>query len=312
MAILLNIPITEYHAHDAETNSKLKVFREGGPLLYKRTFLDKVVTRATSEALKEGAGFDSLIFDGDEKFAATYVTKPPTYPDKKTGEAKPWNMNADFCKAWVAAREAEGKVVLDVDAWTRFVLMRDALRKHPLASALLARGEPQVTFRNKHERFHGLEVQVRPDQFGAEPIDLPEIGLSTNGLPWVNDLKTTDNFSDWWSAHDPEDPRRGAPVWKYAYHRQGGLAQSCISLDIGKTAHFLTVVEKQEPFRVGVIQLSDAYLDLGWSMVEADLKLLAACKLTNKWPGSPEHIITLEPPLWLEEKSAREAAVGAA
>lgn len=309
--ILRNLPINDYHAHPAISASKLKVFRES-PLLYKRTYLDGVVTRASSEALKEGAGFDSLLFDGEAAFAENYITEPPTYPDSKTGEPKPWNMNANFCKAWVAAREAEGKTVLDTDAWTRFALMRDAIRKSPIAAALLSQGEPQLSFRRTSDKFDGLEVQVRPDWFSTKPLNIPELGLTTNGLPYLVDLKTTKDFNDWWNPLDPQDPRQGKPVHTFGYHRQAALCQWVCYQEVKKTAHFLLVVEKDEPFRVGAISLSDEYLEHAWAEVEGDLKRLSACKLANKWPGSPAGVLTLDAPSWLLEKGAREAAVGAA
>lgn len=306
--IIPNLPIEQYHAHEAQTNTKLKIFRES-PLLYKRTFHDKVVTRATSEALKEGAGFDCLLFDGELDFQRKYVTKPPTYVNAD-GETKPWNMGANVCKAWVAAREAEGRTVLEVDAWSRFVLMREAIRKNPLASALLSQGEPQLTFRMKSQKF-GMEVQVRPDWFSKEPIERPELGLTSGGLPYMVDLKTTVDFGDWWDPIDPTDHRQSSPVWKFGYHRQGGFAQWVAHKDVGKTAHFLLISEKEEPFRVGIICLSGEYLDVGWAAVEGDLQRLKACRTANVWPGSPEGVLTINPPSWLLEKAAREAAATA-
>jgi hypothetical protein len=300
-----------YHNHDAVSASKLAVFREC-PLLYKRTFIDKAVTRASTAALREGAGFDSLLFDGDEVFASTYVCKPATYTDSKSGEVKPWNGNSNTCKAWLAAAEAHGKVILDADALTRFALMREAIRKNPWATALLSQGEAQVTFRREAQKFGGLEVQVRPDWFSEAPIERPDLGLSSGGRPYLLDLKTTADFGDWWDPIDAADPRQGKPVYTYGYHRQAGFAQWVAHKDVGETAHFLLVVEKDEPFRVGIVQLSGDYLDLGWSAVEGDLTRLAACRATNKWPGSPEGVLSLKPPLWLEEKAAREAAVGVA
>lgn len=311
MTILRNEPIDAYHAHPAISASKLKIFRES-PLLYKRMFIDRVCEKQRSKALDEGAGFDCLLFDGEAAFAANYVTKPPTYPDKKDGQPKSWNMNADFCKAWVAAREAEGKTVLDGDAWTRFVLMREAMHKNPIASALLAHGEQQLTFRRTSEKFPGLEVQVRPDWFSAKPIDIPELGLSSGGKPYIVDLKTTADFGDWWNPLDPQDPRQGKPVHSFGYHRQAALCQWVAYQEVKETAHFLLVVEKDEPFRVGAISLSNDYLEHAWAEVTGDLNRLNACRIANVWPGSPAGVLTLDAPSWLLEKGAREAAVGAA
>ncbi len=303
-------PMWFYHCQTAVSSSKLSVFRDC-PLLYKRMFLDGEITREKTAALNEGAGFDSLLFDGEDKFLQDYVCTPLTYTDAKTAEVKKWNGNANVCKDWTANQEAEGRTPLAKDAWQRFVSMRTAIKNHPLASALLSQGEPQVTIRRTAETFDNLQVQVRPDWISQKPIDFPNLGLSSNGLPYLLDLKTTEDFGDWWDPIDPENPRQGSPVWRYGYHRQAGFAQWVAFQDIGRTAHFLLVVEKREPFRVGVICLSGDYLELGWDAVKGDLQRLTLCRAADVWPGSPQRVLTLSPALWLHDKAAREAVATA-
>ena len=303
MTIITNLTIEAYHEHEAITNSKLKVFREC-PLKYKRYFLDHADEKERTKALDEGAGFDCLLFDGDDEFSRKFALKPDTYPGEK-GESK-WNGNANYCKAWSAARDAEGKIVLDSDAWSKFVLMRQAIQQHPAAMAIINQSVSQLTFRLNSAKF-GFEVQTRPDLFSKDPISRPEFGLDSQGLPFFCDLKTTANFSDWFDPIDPTDHRAGSPVYKFGYHRQAGLCQWVAHKDLGKSHHFLMVVEKAEPYRVGIIELGADYLNLGWDAVEADLKNLAACRLTKIWPGSPQSVIKLQPPQWLLDKSAREA-----
>ncbi len=209
-------------------------------------------------------------------------------------------------------QEAAGKVVLDGDAWSRFVLMREAVRKNPMAAAIIAQSRAQLTFRMKAQKFDGLEVQVRPDLFSEKPIDLPEFGLTSGGLPFFTDLKTTADFGEWFDFIDPTNPRLGAPVWNFGYHRQAGFVQWVGHKDVGKTAHFLLVVEKDEPYRVGIIALAPDFLELGWAAVEGDLRRLVACQTANQWPGSPAGVVTLNPPSFLLEKGAREAQAGVA
>lgn len=308
MTIITGLPIEQYHQHEAITNSKLKVFREC-PLKYKRYFIDRADEKERTKALEEGAGFDCLLFDGELEFARKFVCEPETYPgeDKKGNpEIKKWTMSANYCKAWAAAREAEGKTVLGSDAWSKFVLMRQAIQQHTAAMAIINQSVSQLTFRLDSAKF-GFEVQTRPDLFSKDPIFLPEFGLDSKGLPFFTDLKTTANFSDWFDPIDPTDHRAGSPVYKFGYHRQAGLCQWVAHKDIGKSHHFLMVAEKQEPYRVGIIELGSDYLNLGWDAVEADLKNLAACRLTNIWPGSPTSVIKLQPPQWLLDKAAREA-----
>jgi len=306
MTIERSTPLWYYHSQRAVSSSKLSTFRQS-PLLFRKQFLDGVITKEKTAALNEGAGFDSLLFDGDETFAANYVVTPETYPSDK-GEMKPWHGGANFCKQWAKEQEDAGRTVLAKDAMVRFTAMREAIRNSELAQALMANGEAQVSIRLHSQKF-GLDVQTRPDWLSLEPIDRPDLGLWSDGRPYIVDLKTTADFNDWHNPLDPEDPRAGSPVYRYGYALQGSLAQWIASqeTEIGKTAHFLLVVEKQEPFRVGVVILSDDYLEMAWSEVCADLHRLAACMKVGVWPGSPPRPITLYPKQWQLEQSVRRA-----
>lgn len=303
--IIRNLSIEAYHNDDAISNSKLSVFREC-PLLYKKTYIDKTIERKATKALDDGSAFDTLVFDGEKKFKEKYACKPRVYTDEKTGEEKKWNGNATACKAWLAIQEVNNITPIDADRHELFYQMHRSMMMNPLVYQLLNTGESQLTLRRDAQKF-GLAVQVRPDLFSFTPIDIPELGLSSNGRPYMCDLKTTADFSDWFDPIDPCDPRNGSPVWKYNYHRQGGFAQWVAFQDVGETDHFLIVAEKQEPFRCGVVKLSNDYLELGWAACEADLTRLAACKLANKWPSSPVGVLELNPPQFLLDKAAREA-----
>lgn len=314
MTIIRDESLDAYHARKGTvSNSRLKVFRES-PLLYRKTFIDGTIARPDSKALRAGRAFDCLLFEGREAYHKQYASTPRFYPaeDEKTGETinKPWNGNANYCKAWLRSRGMYAQTVIDGNDAVAFEAMLQAITHHPLASLLFGMGEAQVTFRRASERF-GLEVQVRPDWFSEQPIHLVDtmqrVVLTSNGLPWMLDLKTTADFGAWFDPLDPESPRAGKPVWDFGYHRQGGMAQWCAFQDVGRTAHFLLVVEKVEPFRVGVIQLDDAFLEIGWGEVEADLLRLKNCTTADKWPGSPEHLITLKPPQWLLDAAVRQS-----
>lgn len=305
MTIVRNESLDTYHARKGTVSaSRLKIFRES-PLLYRKTFIDGTVPREDTRALIAGRAFDCLLFDGRDAYVKQYSVPPKTYPSDK-GEDKAWTMQANYCKAWATAELMHGRQVVDKNDAVAFEAMLHSIRSHPLAAALLGQGEPQVTFRRSSERF-GLEVQVRPDWYSEKPIERPDLGLASNGLPYLLDLKTTADFSEWFDPLDPDSPRAGKPVHTYGYHRQGAMAQWCSFQDIGRTAHFLLVVEKSEPFRCGIVQLDDSYLELGWADVEADLLRLKNCHTTDVWPGSPGRVITLTPPQWLLDASVRQA-----
>ncbi len=312
MSIHTDISLAAYHKSAAVSSSKLSVFRDC-PLLYRKTYIDGTVPREETKALTTGAAFDCLLFEGREAYQKQYVTRPRTYVNDD-GDTKPWNGNANVCKSWEREQALYGRRVVDANDAVGFEAMLQSITHHPIAGPLIAAGKNQVTFRRTSDRF-GMDLQVRPDQTGFEPITITDekgdVLLTSDGAKWMNDLKTTEDFGDWWDALDPQSPRAGKPVTAYGYHRQGALAQYVAFQDIGKTAHFLTVIEKREPYRCAVIQLSNDFLEAGWLEVEGDLQRLRSCMTANVWPGSPGRVITLHPPQWLLDKANREAEVNA-
>jgi hypothetical protein len=307
VTIVRNVPIDAYHQHSAKTNTKLKVFKKS-PLLYHKVYNEKSYQIPTTRALTLGQAIDTLRFDGREVYGQRFIMQPKTYP-AEDGTAKDWHGQANYCKAWARSQVLHGRTVLTYDEQMMIEAMNLEISRHPIASALLAQGESQLTFRRTSERFE-MEVQVRPDHFSENPIEVMhrgEIALSSNGKPYMADLKSIDDLDNLYDVLDPESPRTGRPITKHGYYRQGGLAQWVAAQDVGETAHFLIFVEKAEPHRVAVVELDGDFLDIGYSEVAADLQRLRQCEVANVWPGSPEHVIKMFAPEWLTERANREA-----
>lgn len=280
--ILRDIPITDYHAANAVSNSKLKIFRERGPHYYRARFIEgKIAASPDTAALRFGRAFDAMLTE-PEKFAEQFIVAPDDL-DRRTKAGK----------EWAAANAA--KAILDGDEAGQLRGMTSAILAHPLARQFVLEGERQVTVRGKHAC--GLELQTRPDL----------IGLA--GKPWIADIKTTADLGDWHDAADPHSPRAGAPIWRYGYHRQGGIAQHLVHRETGKkTAHYLVVVEKAEPFRCAVFEMDDDALDCGWRSAERDLLRLARCVQSGDWSDGLGGAIRIAAPAWLLEADAREFA----
>lgn len=62
-------------------------------------------TSEDTEATEWGQLFEAIVIYPD-RVKDNFAVCPETYPDKKTGEAKPWTFAALYCKAW---REDQGK-----------------------------------------------------------------------------------------------------------------------------------------------------------------------------------------------------------
>ncbi len=258
-----------------------------------------------TRALVLGNAIDCLLFDGREVYARKHVMQPKTYM-AADGTEKKWTNQSNTCKQWTQETILRGGVILTYDEAMMIEAMLLSLQRHPLVAALLAQGRPQVTFRRESERY-GMQVQVRPDWFSEQPISRPDLGLDSGGLPYLADLKSTEDFNLWFDVLDPESPRSGKPVTDFGYYRQAGMVQWVANQDVGRTAHYHIVVEKKQPYRVGVVQLTDEYLELGFNEVDADLQRLKACLTANVWPGSVTRVISLAPPQWLLDRGVRQA-----
>src|SRR5581483_11655525 len=104
-----------YHACSAVSHSKLQVFRKL-PLLYKLTYIDKVIPpREETKATRIGSGVDALLLEGVEAFNNRVRVAPETYGS----EGKPWNWNANECKAWRAKNESGDKLIITSDEATQ-------------------------------------------------------------------------------------------------------------------------------------------------------------------------------------------------
>jgi hypothetical protein len=308
VTILTTETIDAYHRHDAISNSKLKTFRRS-PLLYHKAYVERSVQIADSDALRVGRAFDCLLFDGRDVYQRIYAVKPQTYENEK-GEVKKWTRSAKVCERWEDAQTMLGRTVISHEHGLLCQKMLVAVQSNPFARALLSQGAPQLTFR-RHALAFGLEVQTRPDWFSEKPIDIPELGLTSNGRPYIVDLKTTEDFDDWYQVNDPESPRTGKAVIKNRYDMQAALGQWIIAQEVGPTAHFLLVQEKAEPTRTATVCMDDEYLDMAFAEVSLDLNRLRACKDRNVWPGSPDRVITLHAKDWQLEAASRRVSEAA-
>ena len=77
----------------------------------------------------------------------TYAEYPETYPAivKKEEVQKPWNMNANFCRAFVADLAAQGVKIVPHDKMWDARRMSERIRSLPSAMMLIEGGEFEVT-----------------------------------------------------------------------------------------------------------------------------------------------------------------------
>lgn len=275
MPILYNINIDDYHANPAVSHSKLEAFRRKGAWYYWARFIDKSVAGPDSASLLLGRAFDTLVFEGPSGFDAQYIVTPANH-DGRTKDGK----------AYKAQAEASGKAIIKHDDYKRFDRMLDNITQNTAAMALLAQGKAQVTLRCSPKMLP-FEAQSRPDWLHID--DAGSYGL---------DLKTVDDLD-----------RFPKSVVDFGAYRQAALCDLiCDANDIQLTKHWLLAVERSEPHRVKVFELSPNYIHIGFDEVTKELERLADHYDSDTWPLVDVESEVLEPPNWLAIRAEERRA----
>ena len=205
-----------------------------------------------------------------EQFQDRFAVCPETYPDKKTGDPKPWNFNADFCKSWRA--EQDGKTVIKSDTYSEAQNALDKLRRNDEVTAVLAGAKTQVAVHGEYvDAATELMIPIR----GL--IDIVPTGEFTNALV---DLKTTRSAeSDTWARKVDAD---------------GLDAQAAFYLDLWAAAtgeprsEFRHIIqESKPPYHVELRLVSEEFIEVGRLKYRSALKKYCQCLKSNEWPGYP-------------------------
>lgn len=140
----VNMPIKEYHQHEAISKSRLDhidecILKFLNPPEYK------------SKALTMGSAVhDAILLP--ELFESKYIVKPK---EIKVRRGKAWD-------AFVL--ENDGMEILTQQEYDDACSIRDNIQKHEAARNMVKHGEPEMSYFSKFERFgHTFDVKCRPD-----------------------------------------------------------------------------------------------------------------------------------------------------
>jgi hypothetical protein len=186
---------------------------------------------------------------------------------------------------------AAGAVPLLEWEYAKVKEMAAALRKHPLASALLIPGqgtaEKTLIWRDEET---GVWRRARPDWL---PHPRP-------GRLVVPDYKTTEGA-------DPDTAQRA--VFRYGYHQQGAWyldGLQALGLADDQAVFTLIFQGKEPPYLVSVLQLDSESLRLGRMRNRKALDIYAECVATDTWPGYGDDVTVTRAPAWVESKLLEE------
>ncbi|WP_422744275.1 PD-(D/E)XK nuclease-like domain-containing protein [Micromonospora sp. WMMD754] len=187
-------------------------------------------------------------------------------------DAKNW-LTKD-AKAARADAYAAGKVPLLAHQAAEVAAMTDAVRQHPLAGALLSKGDVEQSL---------FWVDDRTGIWRRARIDL----LRTDAIV---DLKSCESA-------DEEHIRKA--IARYGYHAQADYYQDAArALGLGELPFLFVFVEKRPPHLVHVAQLGADELAAGRHLNNRAVDVFAECQRTGVWPGYASDITTISLPAY--------------
>lgn len=268
--IVLNASAAKYHEQTAKKGDPAFVMSRSELLKFAacpNKWLRSKPVKKTAE-MDYGSILDVLLLTPDA-FDSTFAIFPKEYPHetKKGVEKKPWHNGADFCKAWVKDREAEGKRCVwqaDIDEAKQAV---SQIYSDPWLGEYIGTADRQVA----------VNVEWQDTETG---IVVPCKAL-LDIVPKCKEL------ADLKSTTDAERRAWKKKVHSERYDYQGafyGLAYSAASGE--KRTVFRNIIsESGEPYECTHRAIHPDWLLAAKNDVAADMALYCRCLLGGEWAG---------------------------
>lgn len=233
----------------------------------------------TTDEMDWGSLLDATTLQ-PESFDQLYAITPETYEAKgkrkdDPTEQKPWNWNAEVCKAWRSEQQARGRVAVHHDDYKAVLKARSELISHVEIARLITESDRQVMcMATYQDKATGIEVAVKI------LIDILPWASSANWHACLADLKSGGSAS----------PAK----WEYHVTDFDLDAQAGLYLDVyeaatheGRGSFLHPCQENYPPYHAELHILDPSYIYLGRMKYQAALKFYAQCLKSNLWPGYP-------------------------
>lgn len=262
MKIIRDLPIEEYHRHDAVSKSGLdKIHRSIADYQYAQ---ENPWEPSTSMIV--GSALHDLVLQ-----PGLFPTKFALYGETSRRYGKTYD-------AWCAAHP--GVTALSASEMEAVLGMAEKVAAHPIASEVLSDGEPEVSlFWTDVET--GVECRCRPDWLRSDTVGV--------------DLKTA-------RGADFRGFQRSVAQYRYhvqAAFYSDGIAEV---LDQSLEHFLFVVVESDAPYNVAVYELDAEAIEQGRRAYKEDLLKYRDWKTgAETWTGYPLEILTMTLPGWAKE-----------
>lgn len=144
--VYVDCPNYVYFAQDRLGSSDLKQLAADDPESWwwgSRHNPDREETES-EEDLLFGRAMHCRLLEGEAVFEASYVTKPDVYINDKN-ETKPWNANANVCKAWEEEQRRAGVTTIKPKTMRNVLLLSNVILKHKVFKDYVTGGMAELT-----------------------------------------------------------------------------------------------------------------------------------------------------------------------
>lgn len=275
------IPADQYHAAEGISQSHLKLLWERSPAHMIHQIKHPP---PPTEAQRLGAAIHDAVLLPDE-FPVRWALggsvcegeRQDGTPCAKQGSARVGGRW--YCHLHQPSAEPDSVTVLRPEQVNLVVRVRSALAEHPLAQRFLS-GAPERSAWWTDEAT-GTLCKGRFD-------------LLSDVKPVIVDLKTTKNAA-------PESFARD--VNRFGYHIQAAhYLAGAAALDLDAERFLVVAVEKEPPHGIALYEIGEEWLRPARVILRNLLDRFAWCRERDEWPGYPETVTFLEPPVWAERE----------
>ncbi|MEO6088984.1 MAG: PD-(D/E)XK nuclease-like domain-containing protein [Umezawaea sp.] len=210
-------------------------------------------------------------------------------PELVVVDAANWMTKA--AKEAKSTAYAAGAVPLLPDEHDQVHAMADAIRRHPIASALFdpANGAPERSL---------FWVDEQTEVWRRARLDWLPNNPAGSGRLIVPDYKTT-------ARADLESIQKS--VWNYGYHQQAAWYLDAVTaLGLGVNPAFVFVFqEKSAPYLIRVVALDTVALRYGRDQNRRALNTYRDCVDSGRWPGyldETDDVAVIALPRWVENR----------
>lgn len=275
-----NTSIDAYHRDERLSCSKLKTFAQVGAYgFHARHIARTSPPEVDSDALIFGQIFEDICQGRGFNANGKLVVKPAGMI-----------FNTKDNRAWRDEHLAAGRSIVTEAEIDSAMAMRAALETNETAVEMIRSSLMQATLRSDFEGTPGL--QSRPDYISAEGC------LASGYAPMTVDLKSCRSLADLSVGRCPG-------ISSLRYDAQAAIVRECWG--IRGSRHYLLACEKTYPYRCQVVEVTDAWLDVGWRWSYRQLTRLARHYASGLWPRVDAELVTLPaPPAWADADSDDE------